>query len=101
MPNDPAEIHILDTIAVQVDLILVRKAFNLLGNAALGTVPLVEEGRNDDQDRLWHDEQSCFALCFGLSLSAHRGGAQAGNIPAVDPFPGGWRHLLLRKSKGG
>jgi hypothetical protein len=44
VPNDAPEIDILDTRAVDMKFVLVRKAGDELGHAPLGAVPFINEG---------------------------------------------------------
>jgi hypothetical protein len=47
VPGNVFEIEVFDTLAVEVNFVIIRKAFQTLGDASLRSVPLVDEGRDN------------------------------------------------------
>ena len=51
MPSQGAEVEIIDTLAVDVDVVIARETRSPLSHAALGSMTLIDEWRDDSEDR--------------------------------------------------
>src|SRR3981189_3452195 len=88
VPGDPVEVHILDTVAVDVDFVITGEALDAFGNAAFGAMTFVNK-RGDNGDAWSGHEQ---ARRYGLTCIIWHQRWSTKKLQIRDQTPGATTH---------